>query len=339
MRNIDLRGAYSSMYEQKDSEQLDEIVGAALGGLGKAALGAAAASPAVAGGVGGTIGAATGGKKKVKKAIGTGSGAAVGGAVGGPVGAVLGGLAGNAIANSYEPEHDGDQLDELAPLVAGAAGKLAGGLAAKGATAGAAKAAAGKGLMAKAGKAAGTKMGQRAIGAGANKVQDSVTNRLSDKNEEVEVSYTAQYMEGYKKLPKHKMQDKAAMKPDTARGEKQARKMDLVRKATEAAPDVVKKVTKGVQLGNNKRGLERRFNAPSADNAAEKKRKNQAYKLEGQRRKDLDKRYGPKKEQAAAVFEYLLGEGYTTTEDGTLDFMTHMSDGFFNAILVESLKD
>ena len=64
-----------------------------------------------------------------------------------------------------------------------------------------------------------------------------------------------------------------------------------------------------------------------------------AYKLEGQRRKDLDKRYGPKKEQAAAVFEYLLGEGYTTTEDGTLDFMTHMSDGFFNAILVESLKD
>ena len=50
--------------------------------------------------------------------------------------------------------------------------------------------------------------------------------------------------------------------------------MDLVRKATEAAPDVVKKVTKGVQLGNNKRGLERRFNAPSADNAAEKKRKN-----------------------------------------------------------------
>ena len=103
--------------------------------------------------------------------------------------------------------------------------------------------------------------------------------------------------EGYQKLPKNKMQDKAAMKPDTPKGEKQARKMDLVRAATEVAPDEAKAGVKGVEMHNKKKGLEKRYKAPSADNAAEKDKKNKAYKLEGQRRKDLDKRYGPKTEE------------------------------------------
>ena len=117
------------------------------------------------------------------------------------------------------------------------------------------------------------------------------------KKEDAEESYTAAYMEGYKELPKAKMQDKAAMKPDTARGEKQARTMDTVRKATEMAPDEVKGAVKGREMDNKKSGLERKYNAPSADGANTKKMKNTAYKLENQRRKDLDKRYGPKKEE------------------------------------------
>jgi hypothetical protein len=111
-------------------------------------------------------------------------------------------------------------------------------------------------------------------------------------------AYNSMYNEGYKDLPKNKMQDKAAMKPDTAHGEKQARKMDLVRNATAGNEGTVKKVVKGQEMANRKKGLERKFNAPSADNAAEKARKNKAYGLEGQRRRDLDKRYGPKKESS-----------------------------------------
>ena len=130
------------------------------------------------------------------------------------------------------------------------------------------------------------------------------------KKEDSEESYTAAYMEGYKELPKAKMQDKAAMKPDTARGEKQARKMDVVRKATEMAPDEVKGAVKGREMDNKKTGLERRFNAPSADGASEKDRKNKAYKLEGQRRRDLDKRYGPKKEEL---------EGYGMFSEAEID--------------------
>ena len=108
------------------------------------------------------------------------------------------------------------------------------------------------------------------------------------------------YSEEYKEFPKHKVQDKAAMKPDTARGESQARKMDTVRKATKAFPGEVEDMVRSVSRDNKARGLEKRFNAPSADNASEKKRKSKAYKLENQRRKDLDKRYGPKKEELEA---------------------------------------
>ena len=72
------------------------------------------------------------------------------------------------------------QVDEAAPLIAAAAGKLAGGLAAKGATAGAAKA--GGGIA----KAASSKLGQTAIQMGANKVGDSVERRMSEEVEELD---------------------------------------------------------------------------------------------------------------------------------------------------------
>jgi hypothetical protein len=72
------------------------------------------------------------------------------------------------------------QVDEAGPLIAAAAGKLAGGLAAKGATAGAAKAG---GSLA---KAASSKLGQTAIQMGANKVGDSVERKMSEEIEELD---------------------------------------------------------------------------------------------------------------------------------------------------------
>ena len=70
-------------------------------------------------------------------------------------------------------------------------------------------------------------------------------------------------IEGYKKFPAAKVQDKAAMKPDTAKGESQARKMDTVRGATDAFPDVVKGAVKGQEMSNKKSGLEKKFKGPA----------------------------------------------------------------------------
>ena len=159
--------------------------------------------------------------------------------------------------------------------------------------------------------------------------KERIDKRQKIKNE----SYTDAYMEGYKKLPAAKMQDKAAMKPDTARGEKQARKMDTVRKATDAHPNTVKKMVKSVEMHNKKKGLERKYNAPSADNAAEKARKNKAYKLENQRRQDLNKRYGPKKEELEAVFAFVIGEGIAHNEDAAIKIINHMSDEWYDSIV------
>ncbi len=218
-----------------------------------------------------------------------------------------------------ETEVNGDQLDEVAPLVAGLAGKAAGALAGKAATAGAAKA--GGGLA----KAASSKLGKAAINAGSNAVGNKVERKMSEESEE---SYTTSYMEAYKKLPANKMQDKAATKPDTAKGESQARKMDTVRKATKAFPGEVKDAVKGQQLDNNKKGLEKKFAAPSADKGS----KNKAYKLENQRRQDLNKRYGPKKEEAEAVLELLIDEGVALNSDAAYDILNHMSEEWFDSI-------
>ena len=289
-----------------------------------------------------------------------------------------------------------EQINEVAPIVAAAAGKMAGGLAAKGAAAGAAKA--GGGLA----KAASSNLGKKAILKGGDMVGNKVKDKLSDKKEEVEIvteegkkdacyhkvksrydvwpsayasgalvkcrkkgaknwgnsskkeefeawftemvdeNYNVEefseieladiFDEGYKPLPKEKMQDKAAMKPDTARGESQARKMDTVRKATKAFPKEVKKMVKSVELDNKKRGLERRFNMPSADNAEKKAMKNKAYKLENQRRQDLNKRYGPKKEELEA---YLFNRGICETTEAAGTILTHMSDDWYETILDE----
>ena len=137
--------------------------------------------------------------------------------------------------------------------------------------------------------------------------------------------------EGYKDLPKHKMQDKAAMKPDTARGEKQARKMDLVRNATSGNEGLVKQVAKGQQMSNNKKGLEKNFAKP-----AHQKHKGAAYKLENQRRQDLNKRYGPKKEDVTIVKDdviaHLMENDYATNEVSAEVLFNHMSDDFLDAI-------
>ena len=179
--------------------------------------------------------------------------------------------------------------------------------------------------------------GKAALTSAASTAGSNIANKMTKpKNEEVEEdSYTAAYMEAYKKLPAAKMQDKAAMKPDTAKGESQARKMDTVRKATKAFPDVVKGAVKGQQLDNNKKGLEKKFAGPSADKGA----KNKAYKLENQRRQDLNKRYGPKSEEAEAVLAFLIDGGFALSEDSAFSILNHMSDEWFESIVEETLNE
>jgi hypothetical protein len=241
-------------------------------------------------------------------------------------------LISDAYASMYLQEET-EQIDEIAPIIAAGAGKLASMAAGKAATAGAAKV--GGGLA----KAASSKLGQKAISAGSQAVGNKVQSSLS-KEEVEDESYTSAYMEGYKNLPAAKMQDKAYNKPDTARGESQARKMDMVRRATRGNEDLVKSVTKGQEMSNRKKGLERKYNAPSADDASEKARKNKAYKLENQRRQDLNKRYGPKKEEYdEMVLNLLIDENVSLDENSAFQILTHMSDEWYEAIVEEILSE
>ena len=148
------------------------------------------------------------------------------------------------------------------------------------------------------------------------------------------------YDEGFQKFPRAKVQDKAAMKPDTAKGEKQARNMDNARMAhtdKDIAP-IAKGAVKEREQDNKKKGLEKRFAGPSA-----KKSKNDAYKLEGQRRRDLDNRYGSKKEDFSLtkemVVEYLVTEGYASNEVSAEILHAHVSDEFLSQIEEQMLTD
>ena len=141
-------------------------------------------------------------------------------------------------------------------------------------------------------------------------------------------AYASMYGEGYQKLPQAKMQDKAAMKPDTAKGESQARKMDTVRKATKSFPGEVKGAVKGQEMSNRKSGLEKLVKKTPTH-------KNKAYELEGQRRKDLDKRYGPKKEEVA---KYLLDMGYAIDEESAMAMIPHISEEWMG-VLTSNLSE
>jgi len=141
-------------------------------------------------------------------------------------------------------------------------------------------------------------------------------------------AYASMYQqEGFKPFPKAKVQDKAAMKPDTAKGEKQARNMDNARTAhtdKDIAP-IAKGAVKEREQDNKKKGLEKKFADPSA-----KKGKNDAYKLEGQRRRDLDNRYGSKKEDVA---QFLLDKGYALDEGSAIAMVPHISEEWLNVII------
>ena len=94
-----------------------------------------------------------------------------------------------------------------------------------------------------------------------------------------------QMEEGYKKFPRGKVQDKAAMKPDTAKGELQARRMDRARTAHthKDTKEFAKDAVKEREQDNRKAGLEKLITKTPTH-------KNKAYELEGQRRRDLDAR-------------------------------------------------
>ena len=97
--------------------------------------------------------------------------------------------------------------------------------------------------------------------------------------------YLADLGEGYKKFPRAKVQDKAATKPDTAKGELQARRMDRARTAhtDKRTKDDAVGAVKEREQDNRKAGLEKLVKKTPTH-------KNTAYKLEGQRRRDLDAR-------------------------------------------------
>ena len=73
--------------------------------------------------------------------------------------------------------------------------------------------------------------------------------------------------EGYKKFPAAKVQDQAAMKPDTAKGESQARKMDKVRAVMTdnetGYGNAARQFNKRAPVENQKRGLEKKFKKPA----------------------------------------------------------------------------
>ena len=77
--------------------------------------------------------------------------------------------------------------------------------------------------------------------------------------------------EGYKKFPAAKVQDKAAMKADTAKGESQARKMDKVRAVMTdndtGMGNMARQINKRQPVANQKRGLEKNFKRPAAAGA------------------------------------------------------------------------
>ena len=133
------------------------------------------------------------------------------------------------------------------------------------------------------------------------------------RSESMKEAYSKVY-EGMKEFPAAKVQDQAAMKPDTAKGEKQARKMDKVRAVMtdkeHGFGKMAKDFNKKQPVENQKRGLEKNFAKP-----AHEKHKNKAYKLENQRRQDLDKRYGPKKEEFEAWMSELPDEVTIFTEE------------------------
>jgi hypothetical protein len=121
------------------------------------------------------------------------------------------------------------------------------------------------------------------------------------------------------------------MKPDTAKGEKQARKIDKIRAVGKhAAPEQEEGAKLQAKL-NKVNPLKRAFKKPSFD-----KTKNKAYGLEQKRRSDLDKRYGPKKEEVA---EFLFDQGYALSEESAEAMALHLSDEFLDSLTEEMLDE
>ena len=132
-------------------------------------------------------------------------------------------------------------------------------------------------------------------------------------------------LEGYKTFPKHKVQDKAAMKPDTAKGEKQARKMDKVRAVMSdndtGLGNAARQFNKRQPEANRKRRLEKNFKAPSHDKGLQAKKDK------------LEKAF--KKEELDYVLNYIIDEGYTTDEQSAIHFLNHMSPDWIEEIISE----
>ena len=137
--------------------------------------------------------------------------------------------------------------------------------------------------------------------------------------------------EGFKPMDQNKMQDKAAMKPDTPKGEMQARKIDKVRAVAKHAGAEQEEGSKLQNKLNKTNPLKRAFKKPSYD-----KTKNKAYGLEQKRRADLDNRYGTKKEDIVIdkddVLQHLIENDYVNNVVSAEAMFNHISDEFLESI-------
>ena len=139
------------------------------------------------------------------------------------------------------------------------------------------------------------------------------------------------FKEGFKPMDQNKMQDKAAMKPDTPKGELQARKIDKVRAVAQHAGKEQEEGSKLQNKLNKTNPLKRAFKKPAFD-----KTKNKAYGLEQKRRADLDNRYGTKKEEIIIdkddVLQHLIENDYVNNVVSAEAMFNHISDEFLESI-------
>jgi len=135
------------------------------------------------------------------------------------------------------------------------------------------------------------------------------------------------YSEGFKEFPADKVKKKEDKTKDAGRKKnmKAARIAHTDSDIKPIAQDAVKSVEKDNKLKGKKKGLEKLLKKTPSH-------KNTAYKLEGQRRKDLDNRYGPKKEE---LMSYLLDAGIVDNEVSAAAVANHLSEEAIQIILEE----
>ena len=231
----------------------------------------------------------------------------------------------SAYRDIYEEEN---QLDEVAPLIAAAAGGLAKAGAAKAATAGAAKM--GGGLA----KAASSKMGKAAINAGSSAVGNSVEKKVNEETELLDEK------EGKKDACYNKVKSRFDVWPSAY-----------------ASGALVKCRQKGAKnWGNSSKKeevefYENRRAARAAGGYKDDSKKQTDPSKDGftgisgsikdimRQNKEIEAKNKMKKEELEAVFAVLIGEGIAHNEESAIHIINHMSDEWYDGIVDQILSE